>query len=161
MPADDPHYEYPPLLESGLHEQTLGELWELCVERFTERSTRFLLMRRLQQVVHALEDEHIPAEIWVDGSFLTQKPEPNDVDIVVFFPAEILDSGPRSQRDILKWIGSNLKEELLVDSYVSEVFPISNSRFRQTEWNLRYWKNQFGRDRRQRPKGIVVLRTGR
>jgi hypothetical protein len=42
--------------------------------------------------------------VWIDGSFLTAKTNPDDLDFVVIMPSDIYDSGTPEQRIFVDWL---------------------------------------------------------
>ena len=76
--------EFPPLLDVGLHQMTMAELRGLCVDRFADRAiSREPIMSGLEALLRKLKDGGIVGNLWVDGSFLTQKSDPGDVDLLL------------------------------------------------------------------------------
>lgn len=77
---------------------------------------------------------------WINGSFVTMKPNPKDIDIVT-----LLD-----QRQ-LKVLGSHvdnfkMQNGLLlygVDAYIIEVYPPNNKKYSFTSGNAAYWQMLF------------------
>lgn len=75
--------EWPPLsaagdLPAGIHAATLGEV----IERFGQGTPRrAMLGRRLQHIYQLVQQTGSVARFVLFGSFITDKPEPNDVDI--------------------------------------------------------------------------------
>jgi len=63
-------------LVAGEHESTLDEI-EALYGRFPER--RKLLMHGLREAANNLEQAGVK-RIWINGSFVTNKEEPNDID---------------------------------------------------------------------------------
>jgi len=62
---------------------SIGNLQSLCVDGFPFTRTREDIMGALMSILSRLDDLGIHAEVWIDGSFLTKKDDPNDVDYVV------------------------------------------------------------------------------
>jgi len=89
---------------------------------------------------------------WIDGSFVTGKPYPNDLDIVFFVPEQYKNQHfsklvllSQSFRDLdVFWIG--LREQ--VDSLASAI----------NELELFRWRDQFGSDRSDNGKGFLEIR---
>jgi hypothetical protein len=79
-------FDHPPLLAPGRHFMTIVELRRLCVDPFTgpALSRRKMLYYGLEQLHQSLLVAKIPCQIIVDGSFLTAKPEPGDIDVKVY-----------------------------------------------------------------------------
>lgn len=72
--------DYPPLLISGIHTLTMSELENLAVKPFPmdlRRATLFDSFTKWQDSLRALG---IAGKLWVDGSFLTEKFNPSDID---------------------------------------------------------------------------------
>jgi hypothetical protein len=59
---------------------------------------RSRLCTRLKQYLEELRQAGIDAEVLVDGSFVTDKPDPNDVDLIVVLPADHDFTGELSPR---------------------------------------------------------------
>ncbi len=74
--------EYPPLLQLGFHPMDLAGLGALCVARFPDSLTRPTIMEGFRQVIERLNQSGLPMVMWVNGSFLTEKLNPSDVDMV-------------------------------------------------------------------------------
>jgi len=155
-----PITEYPPILPIGFHKMSLEKLEELCVQRFSDSMTRQQIMTDLRDIVQRLSDGGITAEIWVNGSFLTRKRDPGDVDIVLRIPIQVYENGTPEQKALLEWVGSNLKLDHHCDSYVFYVYPPEDSRAVCNDYLHAYWIRQFGFTRGQEMKGVAVLEIG-
>lgn len=134
------------LLPGGEHEATWSELADRL--GFTYR--RRILLDNLRVVLDELL-AHGVETIWIDGSFVTSKPSPQDVDVVYLPPigADITTWGmlaPIARRDLKKCRRVDLWE-----------YP---SRQRKGTWGPapRPITEYFQSDEDGRQKGIVVLR---
>jgi hypothetical protein len=94
--------EYPPLLQPGLHEMTMADLKVLAVDAFPLSSKRLGHWDNFVKIVDRLKKLKVPCKIWVDGSFLTEKIEPNDVDFVVNVPVQIINQPDPDQDTFFK-----------------------------------------------------------
>ena len=94
-----------------------------CVDGFPLSKTRAKIMAGLAEVIERLSAYRVVGELWVDGSFLTEKINPGDVDIVLRVPSSVYDDGTSEQRGMANWIDGNLRERNLCDSYVFYEFP--------------------------------------
>lgn len=74
--------EYLPLLENGFKEIALWQLDNVFLTPFGENEHRKKLIDRLKVFISEFESLGLNAEIWIDGSFSTYKPEPQDIDVV-------------------------------------------------------------------------------
>lgn len=100
MPLDRP-----PLLVPGMHSMTLSELHEVVVEdtRFRISKTRTMLMKNLWTLCACLDRCGITGELRVDGSFLTEKIDPRDTDVVLSVDEGLDQSATAEQRVVLRW----------------------------------------------------------
>jgi hypothetical protein len=96
-------------------------------------------------------------EIWVDGSFLTEKIDPKDIDIAVRCDGPLYNSNAE-YRDAVSWINENQKNELKCDSYVFFEYPAGDPLHEEGKWWYSYWWRQWGFSREGDPKGIVVIK---
>ena len=74
------------LLPEGLHECSLGEILERF-GRFQQSDRRRRLGQRLQEFLGDVGSTGLAVAVVIDGSFVTGKPEPNDIDLVGFCAA--------------------------------------------------------------------------
>lgn len=83
--------EFAPLLAPGRHVMTLEAIAELCVTPFETSPTRPRLMASLSGFVAVLR-EHLPiCDLWVDGSFVSDKVDPEDIDLTLVIEGEVFD----------------------------------------------------------------------
>lgn len=100
--------EYPPLLPAGFHVMTVAEVRALCVDRFPLSKKRDEIMTKLETVIDKLRRDRIEGEVWVDGSFLTEKINPKDSDILLHVQADYYDNATLEQQMAIDWVNSNL-----------------------------------------------------
>jgi hypothetical protein len=160
MPSE--HREHPPLLRAGLHEVNLAELRALCVEssRLQGSARRDQIMASLERAVQVLNANNIPGELWIDGSFLTEKPDPEDVDTSLRLSGEFYDQATPRQRQILKWFTEIAAAEN-IDGYLHLEWPAGHPHHAIGVENCEYWKKQWGTSRAGVAKGIAVLKLAR
>jgi hypothetical protein len=149
--------EFPPLLEKGRHQMSLLELRELCVNAFPLSTTRLKIMDGLEKIVEKLRSNSIQGEIWVDGSFVTAKIDPEDADLVLRCPADFYENSTQKQRGIVDWLSSNLRNTYLCDSYCFMEWPKGHQNYWVGEYMYSYWMKQFGFSRVSEMKGIAVV----
>jgi hypothetical protein len=131
----------------------------MCVTAFPLSSTRGNIMRGLRIVIRRLIAARIVGELWINGSFLTEKIDPQDSDAVLAADSRIVDTGGTLlQVKTLDWLKSNLKAKHLCDSYIFFNFPKGHPYEAVGEWARAYWLKQFGFSRSDQPKGIVVFK---
>jgi hypothetical protein len=159
--------EFPPLLPPGFHTMTLEGLHQLTVEhpRFGLSSTRSQIMKNLWIVAGCLCRWRIHSDLWIDGSFLTEKIDPPDVDFMVVMPDGFLNSVSPEQEAVLNWLCEDTSQPAKAifqcDSYslycTNSADPGYSDFLRQDA----YWKKQFGESRRGDPKGMALIHLSR
>ena len=103
---------------------SLEGLHQLAVENpmFRLSRTRATIMRGFWILIGILQRHGIPGEVWVDGSFLTEKIDPRDVDILLVLPVGVVDTMTNEQYAIMQWISDTTNQEskalFYADTYV-------------------------------------------
>ena len=121
--------------------------------------SRPTIMEGLEKFTSVLNDYSIEGEIWVNGSFMTSKDDPNDVDIIVRMMSDFVDHATDEQYAVIKWIDSNVPYlELKCDSYSHIEYPEGHPDYWKGEYMYAYWMRQWGFDREDGMKGIAVIR---
>jgi hypothetical protein len=118
-------------------------------------------MGGLMVFVNRALDARVLGEVWANGSFLTEKIDPKDVDIIVRVDGDaVYDRGTREQREVIDWIIANQKVTLKCDSYVLMEYPVGHPLHIEGQWWYSYWHRQWGFSREDDPKGIIVVSLG-
>lgn len=97
---------------------------------------------------------------WIDGSYVTNKKEPNDFDLITvldYFDYE-------KNKEILEkqFASFNGRQKYKVDAYIVANYPESHKNHIFTKSDFLYWRNLFGKTRvnrakKQYEKGIIQL----
>lgn len=155
--------DYPPLLAPGLHPRTWNELEQLCVTDFPLSQSRALIFAGLRRIVDLLVNAGVRGELWVDGSYLSRKIEPGDVDIVLNVDLGFLAGASVAQQAMISGFNSSdrtlraeIKRDYSCDSYFFCDVPIGHPLYPGIDMR-QYWLSQFGSDRSGNAKGIAVL----
>lgn len=144
-------------LDAGLHMSSMQELKEVFVKQFTTSQTREEIYNNFLEWKTELEKKYRIYEIWVDGSFATNKINPNDIDIVVFAYLE------NNQELFHQW--NSIRNKDKIDAYLTIAVCEENKKiltpklFYEMVNQRNYWRGQFGFDRNDLPKGIIVLNS--
>ncbi len=93
--------DFPPLLPEGFHPMSLADLRLLCVNRFSSSITRPSIMDGLEKVVYELNKSGLHLEVWVDGSFTTEKLNPDDSDIAIRVDGPEFDAASTAAKSLL------------------------------------------------------------
>jgi hypothetical protein len=144
---------------------SLGDLDNLCVARFPLSTTRRDIMAGFRAVIDRIIQCGIAqGEIWVNGSFLTEKIDAGDVDFCLLVPSRFYDSGTDKQRATIDWLNSRENEPKRLfhcDTVAEIIYPEKSPLHYLCEPMLEHWRNTYGRSVRTRePKGIAVVSLG-
>jgi hypothetical protein len=145
--------DHPPLLAQGFKDIRLDELKPTFLSPFPSSITRINILRKFKHWVKKVKQLNVRCEIWVDGSFATEKIDPQDIDIVLFInSADIrkLSVAKKLELEILtnERFTEKQKKECFCDSYLV---------FAEDDFGRRYWEKQFGLSRKQTTKGIFRI----
>jgi hypothetical protein len=138
----------------------MADIERVCVDFFPLSNTRRSIMDGLTQFTQRMLDAKVPGEIWTNGSFLTEKIDPGDVDVILRVPGDVYNIGTTKQKDAIDWVIANQKKTLKCDSYVLMEYPIGHTLHVEGEWWYSYWHKLWGFSRENDPKGIVVISLG-
>ena len=97
---------------------------------------------------------------WIDGSFVTSKLNPNDIDIVTFLNAENYE---KNSLKLIDFQGSKLKLEQKLDCYFVKEYPFGHKNYEiithydSVEWFHLFSKSRVQRDGKRHSKGIIQI----
>lgn len=145
-----------------LIEMEWGEFEVVFVHSFDEMSTRAKLFHTFETYITDLQAVIGPTFYsWVGGSFVTNKDNPKDIDIVTFIPEDIFfqfekELFPFSKYGTAESYGTDL------DAYLVVIYPDTHKKKAFTESDEKYWLNHFTNSRPNRrnkklPKGFIQL----
>lgn len=125
------------------------------VEQFpfsTKRSWLFdVFLSYMNDVKQIVKTE---VSVWVDGSFITRKPEPKDIDFVVFIDYQVYYQFEQAIEQIRQ---RRFLENSGIDGYFVIHYPEGHRRRNWFESDQIRWLHDFGTSLANRKKGIVQL----
>ncbi len=145
---------FPPLLSPGFHDLDDAQVKSLCVDAFPESVRRSMLYCNYIQLVSDIRNINKQfncfIEVWVDGSFTTEKPEPDDIDILLVIDSNRLNLIPvMFQPQIEKF----LNRQYIKHNYKIDLLLLEHGK----DEDRMHWRGVFGHDREDTPKGIVRI----
>lgn len=150
-------YDHMPLLAPGRHKMAFADVQQLCVTMFDGNRQREVLYHHLEEFVQAYLRLQLPCEIWIDGSFMTEKPDPSDVDVLVQIDADVAERLSPEQRLLIDDTndGAFLPH---IDSFVDTIYPRGHSMRDGLDDGEKTWAEQFGLENSDRYlKGIAIV----
>ncbi|MGC2303800.1 DUF6932 family protein [Candidatus Binatus sp.] len=84
-----PNFDENGFLPEGVYDATESELFEQF-RIFRETTRRLDLSRLLKEYLGEIRERIPEAEVYVDGSFVTTKPIPSDIDLVLSLPETVI-----------------------------------------------------------------------
>ena len=137
-----------------MHSVTWEGLEKVILQGELATQRRIKLYSGLRDYLQALMDTGVRVEVWIDGSFSTTKPEPGDVDIVIFLHE---DSTTQLKKDSRNGLDVLIDTELTLLRYEVEL----NVEIFGDDVMTPYWRGKFGfYADNTTPKGIPVLQLG-
>ncbi|HUY92282.1 MAG TPA: hypothetical protein VMV10_26310 [Pirellulales bacterium] len=114
-------------------------------------------MEGLEALILKLSAAEITGEVWVNGSFSTQKIDPEDADILVRVSSGIYDFDV-AKRATVDWATHRDRwSDHTCDAYKWVEYQKGHPLFSLSEEDRRYWSDWFGKSRCGIPKGIFVI----
>jgi hypothetical protein len=156
--------EFFPLLPVGIHILTEPELKKICVDDFPESLSRPEIYAGVLKVLDRLRISKVEGYLWVNGSLITEKPEPNDADLLLVIPRLQYEQFNDDAKAALTWFISEEIKELRCDAYtlvyesVTEWETKKSKQQWRAHWNYCHWVRQFGQSRSRSSKGIACVK---
>lgn len=146
--------EYPPILPPGFHDFTPADLEDRFVKPFPTSSTRSDLLGRFLALCSIFKRWGTQITLWMNGSFVTEKEQPDDIDVAFLLDSTLESSLNRTQKEELQDLTRRSIETKL--RYGCHFFVIDPDEMKDRV----YWRGLFGFDRDDVPKGVVRLKIG-
>lgn len=160
------------LLPVGIHECDGVGLQENFVEQFKESTTRKAINSGFSRLRRECEDFGIVLRHWVDGSFVTSKSNPGDIDVVHIARATEIDGLSGEHQNFIEEVlngNKKTKSTHYTDSYFAPEIPAGQPGHKSSQKNIEYWKHFWGHTRpfsprpgvppKQVPKGFLEMQT--
>lgn len=149
--------DYPPLFAPGIHEVVNEQLEQHFVDPFAIPDHRQRLVDRFRALIKRISGLGLSFEVWIDGSFATEKAEPEDIDALFLFDADAINaSSELVQSELASIFGEEGRRDTRL-RYSCDVYVIASA----DESMRSYWRGWFGFTRDEKPKGIPCMRVGR
>lgn len=142
--------DFTPLFAAGFHDLEWSTLIERCVDPFPSSHERPKLCAQLGDFISELRALGLLGKLWIDGSFVTDKMEPGDVDLV-FVPDPLCENQFKANWPRIHALFHRHEAKTKYNCHAFIVNPNSMN-------DLAYWRGLFGFCHDMvTPKGLVVL----
>lgn len=146
-------------------ELNMPQFKELFVDKWpSETSTRQAIFDVFEKYVADFQTLITPdSNMWIDGSFVTQKNNPQDIDFVSFIDYTIYFREVKLIDNQFGKYGTKIFYGGLLDGYVSPIYPENHEEASATRSNEAYWFNQFSstkpdRHKKKHSKGFIKIK---
>jgi hypothetical protein len=145
--------------QQGLITVTLEQVYQRFVLDFPSSSTRQQIWDGWMSHRMQLAATGVHFSTLVDGSFISSKLDPGDIDICLLLDSSEVEGLPPEVQDVLGPLISpaHCKANYLCDAYPLFVFPFAASEFSVTVTSLSYWTRVFGIDRNGHSKSLLFV----
>jgi hypothetical protein len=145
-------------LPEGIHQVSTAEVKALLVDPFPNSSTRPGLYERWLGVREAIR-RIVPVQTeWLNGSYVTKKEDPGDIDLIVFLDPKVdqLDTP-----DQILLLGLTAQEVTKVlhgcHSFPVTAYPPGHPAHASYLAAMQTWRAFFGKDREGNAKGFLEI----
>ncbi len=141
-------------------ETDLDTLKANFVDAFPTSKTRKILFENYLRFVYRFQDKVFPYfEQWINGSFVTKKENPNDIDIVTFLDYEIYEK--RGEQTLDQFWTFSLEDQG-IDSYIVKKYPKGHTNYLgfitlQNQWIDTYSSTNPKKEGKILPKGFLKI----
>lgn len=125
--------------------------YETFVGEFVVNDHRAMIFSEYKDMVKDLAELSVGAFYqWINGSFVTRKAKPRDIDVVTFVHSEFYETNEAKLREIKQRYPT-------VDAYFVKDYPEDHSRRYITNFDRIEWLHLFSTDRRRNKKGFIQI----
>lgn len=125
------------------------------VDAFPNSERRKWLFDNYLRFLYSFQDNVFTYfEQWINGSFISQKEAPKDIDFVTFLDYKIYER--RGDNVLDKFWKFSLEEQFL-DSYIIKSYPDDHPNYPICLSEKNLWLDRYGTDREDEPKGFLKI----
>ena len=140
---------------------SLEEFEDFFVNQPSDNSQRKDIFERYLNFVHDFS-KHVSQQFtqWINGSFVTAKKHPNDIDFVTFIDYQLFEEKEKLIHENFRLAGAKKKYD--VDAYTVKQYPEEHVKYMLYRSDWVYWYHWFSQTKKNRakkkyPKGFVEI----
>ncbi|HFA48515.1 MAG TPA: hypothetical protein ENJ95_05785 [Bacteroidetes bacterium] len=135
-------------------EQEWKEFMYWFTETIEDKRHRTRLLKKYEAYVHEVKKNFGAGfHQWVDGSFITQKKKPGDIDVVTFLPYDLM----VKKAIFVEKMRKTSKLKYNIDGFFAPTAKWNHRYFESCQREEKRWRDLFGTSRKGYPKGIIKL----
>lgn len=132
-------------------ELTLAEFKEIFVDSFEEDSSRHQIFEQYQKFLKDFSEQVTDDfEQWINGSFVSSKRNPKDIDFVTIIDYSIFEQKEALIEQQFRLVGAQKMYQL--DAYTVRRYPVEHKHYSIYKGELAYWEHWFGQTKKNRAK---------
>lgn len=153
MIPDFDQYGHLPL---GVYRTTLPFFKQRFVTDYNGSSTRESIFSGYVRYCAEVNSLNIASVQWIDGSYTTNKNDPNDVDLVTHVDGIRIGESLAYAEEIKRLVDIEFcKREFFCHPFFLPIFPGTDIRYPVTQRWLDYWSKWFSSSRGNKKKGFI------
>lgn len=148
-------------LPPGRHDASVEEVRAAFVDPFDQSHSRRAIFDWWTELRDALTELGAYEAHWLAGSFVSDKPQPNDIDLITVLDGPAYDEMPRHRRKLIQaMVAGNVTEQLWrCDNYPLLQYPEGSAGHVPARAAIALWAEHFGTDRDGNDRGFVVVKN--
>lgn len=135
--------------------------YKTFVDNFSSSTSRHRIFQVFEKFILQFQEEMLKEfVIWIDGSFVTKKENPNDIDLLVFLD---FDFYKKNEKKLSEYKTLSFWKETGLDLYFLIEYPEDNKNKFISDIDKIYWLNQFSKTSpdskgKQFSKGFIQIK---
>lgn len=127
----------------------------IFINKFDESKTRKKIFENYLRYTYAIKTLiSEPFYQWIDGSFVSKKLNPNDIDVLTFVPFEAYQVQKQHFEMLRRW---RFNKNFGVDGYFIQILPTTHEDFKFFDYDRKDWLNTFSTGKRFENKGLLQI----
>ncbi|GAB4009729.1 hypothetical protein EXU85_29420 [Spirosoma sp. KCTC 42546] len=134
------------VLPPGRHRCQVDDFFNLFVKAFSTNAHRQRLFREWESY-----NDRLCARVgltgltqWIDGSFVTNKPFPNDIDFVTFIPHYLYEP---FEDGLIEFYSTISLHDNGLDAYICPIYPAEHPSYQLTRQYRAAWQKRFKKNK--------------